>query len=183
MQTLLSCAQTVFPLNSPDAPSGSYTKDMYHEFDPYLGIWQGTWDNKQITFYLTKVEHVPTTELGNQFFYRDKVIAKYKVVDLNTGLTIEDTTNITDINSIDLIASTINRTKNFLRFFYSGGNSRCGLSADVFMYRDLNNANMLTYKYYVNGGMEEWWNGQCSYTDIDLIPVPIPKVPVVLHKL
>lgn len=169
-QTLLSCAQTypIYPLNSPEAPSGAYIKDIDNEFTPYLGTWEGTWDNKKITFYLNKLEHkIVETLVG--FKYRDVVIAQYKVIDLATGIIIEDSTTTTDFNSIDLQATTINRNKNFLPFFYDGGLSKCGLSADVFMYRDLTNPNILKYKYYVNGGLEQWRDGHCSYTDLNQI--------------
>ncbi|MEC4050992.1 DUF6705 family protein [Flavobacterium sp. SUN046] len=182
VQATLSRAQT-YPLISPDAPSGSYIKDMNNEYDPYLGTWEGTWDNKKITFYLTKVEHQRINYSQDDYQYRDIVIAKYKVVDLTTGTIIEDSTNITDFDDIDLRATRVNRNYNFLDFLYFGRASKCGLNANVFMYRDLNNPNQLTYKYYVIGGLEPWWEGHCIYTSLDQIPVPIPKINVVLHKM
>jgi hypothetical protein len=48
----ISCkAQNIRPLNtvSFDLEQGDYVEDSNYEFDPYLGTWEATWNNKKIT--------------------------------------------------------------------------------------------------------------------------------------
>lgn len=46
--------------------------------------------------------------ISTGYYYRDIVIGKYKVVDLSTGVTIEDTTNI---DNMVLRNTRLNKTK------------------------------------------------------------------------
>ncbi len=181
-QSLLSCAQTIYPLNSPDAPVDSYIKDINNEFDPYLGTWEATWNNKKITLYLIKMSHTYTERFKGGHYYEDFVIGKYTVVDLTSGAELENTTGITNIDDVPIKSTVLVRNKNQLRFLYSNRaptSADCDILSTIILTKDLTNPNILTYKYFVNN-----YNYKgCPYTNLDDIPINIPKKNIVFHKL
>lgn|SRR5690606_6534866 len=95
---VLSCAQ-IYPISTnQDVPINAYIKDINNELLPYEGIWKGTWDNKvlYITFKRIKKlqDHRP-----NHPYYKDVLIAKFKVLTSDEVLTIYDNTTVADDNT------------------------------------------------------------------------------------
>jgi len=68
--TIISCkAQTIRTLGEPpvdlrDVPKPIYTKDINNIRAPYIGVWRGSINNKQLTIYLYKKDGVPVGYLG-----------------------------------------------------------------------------------------------------------------------
>ena len=181
----ISCKAQIVDVNTSPlrmTQGGYYAKDSNNEFDPFLGTWEATWNNKKITLYLSKVTHHYIDDVILGYYYTDFVIGKYKVVDLSTGATLEDTTNITNIEDMPIESTVLIRNKNLLWFLYMkrGVNAGdCGILSNVLLYRDINNPNILTYKYFI----DSYEDRGCPYTNVDDIPVNIPKQEVILHKL
>lgn len=183
----LSCKAQIVDVNTSAVrmtQGGYYAQDSNHEFTPFLGTWEGTWDNKKITFYFSKIEqyYVNHPRLGH--YYEDFVIGKYIIIDLSTGAIIEDTTNYTDMDDISIKSAVLIRNKNLLKFLYSNNHiaGDCGILSDVFLYRDVNNPNILTYKYFIDS-YDYYDCPNIDATNINSIPVNIPKQDLVLHKI
>ena len=180
----ISCKAQIVDINTPsfEMQQGSYRKDINNELAPFLGTWEATWNNKKITLYLTKITHHYQIHPRLVYYYEDLVVGTYKVVDLTTGAILEDTTNITTIENIPIISSALARTKNMLCTLYMkrGVNAGdCAILSNVYLYRDLNNPNILTYKYFI----DSYESKNCPYNNVDDIPVNIPKQQVTLHKI
>lgn len=95
---IFSKAQT-YPLRTYgiDFPKDSYVKDTNNELPSYEGTWKGVWNNKTIFITFKKIKLYLTHNFGKEY-YKDILIAKFKVVD-NSGNTLFDNTNISDNNT------------------------------------------------------------------------------------
>lgn len=181
----ISCKAQIVDVNTSPVvmtQGGYYAKDSNNEFALFLGTWEATWDNKKIILYLSKVTHHYNTHPRLNSYYNDYVVGKYKVIDLSTGAVLEDTTGNTNVDTMPIESTVLIRNKNQLRFLYTrrGLNTNdCGILSHVILTKDLSNPNILNYKYLVDSHNYKY----CSYTNIDDIPVNIPKQEVVLHKL
>lgn len=66
----ISCkAQTILTLGDPpvslrDLPKPVYTKDLNNIRNSFIGVWQGTSGNTELTIYLYKLDGVPVGILG-----------------------------------------------------------------------------------------------------------------------
>ncbi len=89
----VSCKAQTFPLRTfTEIPENSYLKDTNNELQTYEGVWKGSWNNKTIYITLKKI----TNKYDNVFkYYRDYLIAKFKVVD-NSGNILFDNNNLSD---------------------------------------------------------------------------------------
>jgi hypothetical protein len=89
----ISCRSQIYPLrNFSDIPENSYEKDTNNELPAYEGTWKGSWNNKIIYVSIKKM----TNKFDNTLkYYKDCLIAKFKVTDLN-GLILFDNTNLAD---------------------------------------------------------------------------------------
>ena len=72
--------EPIYPLGTSSfdgIPSGYYVKDIFNEYDKYVGTWQGTLNNKKFTLVIEKKEHQLINFLSSTFF-RDELVAKYE---------------------------------------------------------------------------------------------------------
>lgn len=93
-----SCkAQQIYSLRPTeiDLPENSYEKDTNNELQDYVGTWKGIWNNKTIYITFNKVEHKFDNDLK---YYRDYLIGKFKVTDLNNN-NLFDNMNLSDDNA------------------------------------------------------------------------------------
>jgi len=90
------CRAQTYPLRTfTDLPENSYEKDTNNELSQYEGTWKGTWSNKTIFITLKKI----TNKYDDVFkYYRDYLIGKFIVKDLN-GNILFDNTNLSDDNA------------------------------------------------------------------------------------
>ncbi|WP_299178861.1 DUF6705 family protein [uncultured Chryseobacterium sp.] len=89
----VSCKAQTYPLRTfTELPENSYLKDTNNELPAYEGVWKGTWNNKTIYVTFQKVTNIYKSSLKQ---YRDILIARFKVTDLN-GLILFDNTNLSN---------------------------------------------------------------------------------------
>ena len=75
--------QQILPLETKGWPvSGTYYKDLNNELGPYVGTWEGVYDNK--TFIITFFKIVDHDNFDN--YYKDRIIGKYKMLSNNNEL-------------------------------------------------------------------------------------------------
>lgn len=120
-----SCkAQQTYPLDTDyeTVPNYSYLKDINNELVPFIGTWKATFDNKEITIKLDKVDH-HYKKLGTNMYYKDVLFMRYNITN-SQGTVIKSTMNLqvtqSGINSSTLFPNQI------LSFYYIGGDCRFG---------------------------------------------------------
>lgn len=124
--SFLSCkAQTTLPLNTSlkDIPANSYLKDLNNELNSYTGIFQGNFQGKSITLYISKIEN-KLQKSSQKIYYSDILDIKY-IVKNSSGVVLQDTKN-NNIPSINLYSIGTKPYNNSAIFFYSGTNCNVG---------------------------------------------------------
>ena len=94
LTNFISCkAQQVLPLNTfiDNIPANAYVKDLNNELNPYIGIYKSTYQGKDITLYITKMEN-KLEESAHKNYYLDALIIKYTIKN-SSGLILQDTQN------------------------------------------------------------------------------------------
>ena len=126
IQLSFSCkAQQIYPLDTDyDAvPNYSYLKDTNNELLPFVGIWKATFDNKEITIKVDKIDH-HLVEYVNHVFYQDTLFMRYSIKNTQ-GAIIKSTMNLpitqSKIKSIGTFPS-----ENLVSFIYQGGDCQYG---------------------------------------------------------
>jgi len=85
----LSCNAQIYPLRTfTEVPENSYLKDTNNEFQYYEGTWKGNWNNKYIYIYINKIDYYYIDIFKT---YRDILIARFKVTDLNGNILFDNT--------------------------------------------------------------------------------------------
>ncbi|MEY8758885.1 DUF6705 family protein [Chryseobacterium tongliaoense] len=121
----LSCKAQMLPLNTAltDIPNNAYKKDLNNELPLYVGIYKASFQGKEITLYITKVENVlQKSSLKN--YYSDVLDIKY-IVKNSSGTVLQDTKNNSN-PLINLFSIKPRPDINSIIFFYSGTNCRVG---------------------------------------------------------
>ncbi len=120
-----SCkAQQTYPLDTDyeTVSNYSYLKDINNELLPFVGTWKATFDNKEITIKVDKVDH-HYIKLGTNIYYKDVLFIRYSIKNVQ-GTVIKSTMNLqTDQSGIESIAVFPNH---IISFYYSGGDCTFG---------------------------------------------------------
>ena len=120
-----SCkAQQTYPLGTDyeTVPNYSYLKDINNELLPFVGMWKATFDNKEITIKIDKVDH-HYMKLGTNIYYQDVLFIRYSIKNTQ-GTVIKSTMNLQVAESG--IRSSTMFPNQVLSFYYSGGDCRYG---------------------------------------------------------
>ncbi len=142
----LNCNCQTLPLNSPEDPNnGGYLKDLDNVLPFWVGTWKGVVNNKEYTFqFTTFLHHIVSFPSGN-YYYKDKLMGKFKVVDLTTNEVLYDDlseTNFVDYN-IELIGYNI---YNGYTFLYGDDDiTHCNNKTKFTIVKSLSNPNQVTY--------------------------------------
>ncbi|CAC9976799.1 DUF6705 family protein [Flavobacterium panici] len=140
----LSCkAQQIVPLEKAieyrdsdiEIPDGTYLKVVNGLLNKYLGIWKGTYNNKNYVFIITK------TKKDFLEISKDKLLVRY-LITTPTGSILEDTRNLPDTNPLVIEGDYISKSKGYYTLNYFGQNSKCGQSGVVFISTTKDNKQM-----------------------------------------
>lgn len=175
---MVSCAQTILPLNADTSfsiPNDTYFKDTNHVFDPYVGVWIGSWNGKQLTLVIEKVEQKQITYPNGDFHYKDLLIGKYRISNLSDGAILED--NLEESTELAKIES-LGRPKNNRFNFHYSDRDLCYNTGRIILKGDPM-TNVLSY-YYAYGDF--WISQDCGYNDQANIPIPIPTISLQLYR-
>ncbi|ASK31600.1 hypothetical protein CEY12_16420 [Chryseobacterium sp. T16E-39] len=126
-----SCySQQVYPLNTDfdEVPQNSYLKDSNNELTPYIGTYKSSFQNREITIYITKEVQ--------KFFkalrvYQDALSIRY-VVKNSAGAILQDTQSMTfQPNQFEhtIYSHGTYPNQNIVWFNYGGTNCRVGWGA------------------------------------------------------
>jgi len=121
-----SCkAQQTYPLSTDydTVPNYSYFKDTNNELLQFIGTWKATFDNKEITIIVEKIDH-HLIEYVNHKFYQDTLFIRY-IIKNSQGTIIRSTMNLPITQSgIESIGPFPNQ--NLVAFTYDGGDCQYG---------------------------------------------------------
>ncbi|WP_312901418.1 DUF6705 family protein [Chryseobacterium taichungense] len=121
-----SCkAQQTYPLSTDydTVPNYSYFKDTNNELLQFIGTWKATFDNKEITIIVEKIDH-HLIEYVNHKFYQDTLFIRY-IIKNSQGTIIRSTMNLPITQSgIESIGTFPNQ--NLVAFTYDGGDCQYG---------------------------------------------------------
>ncbi|MFC4739317.1 hypothetical protein ACFO3U_04865 [Flavobacterium ponti] len=173
----LSCgAQIVVPLKTIDEPNGAYKKDLNDIFTFWEGTWKGNINNKEYTFEFVKfTKHLITLSNG-EYYYRDMLLCKFKVVDLNLNIILYDDLNITSYENYKIY----NLGNIFSEYFFQYNDSdNCNNNIKFTLVKDINNPNQILYKDF---SFDEYLYFDCPYANQQDIPMFLPKVDLTLTR-
>ena len=162
----IGCKAQTYPLRTfTEVPDNSYLKDVNNELPAYEGIWKGTWNNKIIYVSFKKLTNTYKSSLNQ---YRDFLIGRFKVTDLNNNI-LFDNTNLSD-NEAKITGGKFGKYDNKYGFTYVDGDL-CNRSGQIFIkFTDVTKL-QLQWNYFQS---ENWINKDCFYHDWAPVDVPQP---------
>lgn len=165
----LSCKSQTYPLRTfTEIPENSYLKDTNNELPAYEGVWKGQWNNKVIYVTFKKVSNKYKSSLN---YYSDRLIARFKVTDLNNTNVFFDNTNLPD-DQVKIDGGRFRKSNDKYGLVYVD-RDLCMRSGTILInFTDITKTK-LQWKYMQD---ENWLDSSCFYhgwTQAD-IPQPLP---------
>ncbi len=144
--TIFSCkAQTIilvedFENYDRELPDNVYVKDVNNLLDKYVGVWKGTYLNKNYEFRIIKI-----TDNDIKLQYKeDKLLIRYKITD-NVRNELVNTLNLPNDNKYIINGKYLANSGGYL-LNYLGLKGECGQNGDVYIsIYDTNNIKMKLY--------------------------------------
>ncbi|GAA5088930.1 hypothetical protein GCM10023210_13120 [Chryseobacterium ginsengisoli] len=121
-----SCrAQQIYPLNTSfsDIQNNTYLKDTNNELIPFIGNWKATFNNKEITIKVDKIDQ-HLVRSGKKIFYRDVLFIRYSIKN-SQGTIIKSTMNL-PITEAKIESDVTFPNQNLVSFVYQGGDCQYG---------------------------------------------------------
>ncbi len=160
------------PLNTSNAPKGSYLKDLNNELPFWTGTWEGIANGKKYTFQFTLF-----TNHYNTFskIYEDEIQGKFKVVDMQTNQVLYDNLSVTNYEDYNISGIVVGREFHF--FFFDP--IHCQNSVEFILLKSNTNSNIIEYKDFRYG---EYENYNCQYPNQTDIPMFLPTTNLILTR-
>lgn len=125
-QTIIPVEKTKSYMDAGGLPDGIYFKDINNLFTKYLGIWKGTYKNKNYTFVVTKFKD---DFLGTQ---EDKLLIRYLITN-SSGVVVEDTRSLAYGEPNIIQGNYFTKDLIYYVAFFTGHNFQCGNKGTVFI--------------------------------------------------
>ncbi|WP_157505080.1 hypothetical protein [Flavobacterium tegetincola] len=157
--------------------NGDYVKDIDNVYLPYLGNWETQWEGKKMDVSIQKSTKQLITSPNGNYYYKDYLIIKFRVIDLTTQLEFANTYGISNLK--DAKITSISTGKDNQIYFLYMDPDLCNNTGKIKLIRNLGNPNELFYQYRFD---EFWMPDNCPYLTQAEIPIYIPTVNVTLTK-
>jgi len=159
--------------------NGVYLKDLNHELDFIEGTWEGTLNNKKYIFEFTVFTRYLETFSSGEYYYQDRLKAKFKVIDLSSNQVLYEILSANNYEDYRIQKLTIWDETQFIMGFMDTQNN-CYNSAEFSIIKNVNNLNQITYKNFEMGD----YGGltPCSYSTQADIPMYLPTQELILIK-
>jgi hypothetical protein len=164
---------------STDVANGTYIKDINNSFIPFIGNWQGSWNGKTITFFITKVTKNIHSCTNGDYNFEDRLIAKYNIVDNSTGVELENTTSIIDFDDQKIFNIGYVKDGKLSMFFLD--KSLCNYGGEIYLRQFPSSPDHMNYGFMFDRDYRLPEN--CNYSSISSIPIPIPTVSLLLTRI
>ncbi|KQT23974.1 hypothetical protein ASG22_08090 [Chryseobacterium sp. Leaf405] len=163
--TTVSCkAQTYLLRTFTEIPENSYLKDTNNELQYYEGTWKGEWNNKIIYISFKKLTNTYKSSLNQ---YRDFLIGRFKVTDLNNNI-LFDNTNLND-DKAKITGGMFRKSDDKYGFTYVD-RDLCMRSGQIFINFTDATKTQLQWKYIQS---ENWIDKDCFYHG--WVPADVPQ--------
>lgn len=139
---------------------GDYFKDTNNRLDPYLGQWQGSYDNKNLTLEISKL--VKSESIG---YYKDILLIKYSLVD-NQGEVLVNTLGMFDNYSKHVKGLSFAEEFNLYKAWYAGLESSCNQKGWAY----LEIVDNTTLKFWIKPFSGEIIPNDCPEGNIHILP-------------
>ena len=178
-----SCQVTqIVPLNSlrqDHSSNGVYFKDLNNELSFWEGTWEGTINNKKYTFVFIKFSQNLRSNNSTNYYYRDVLKGRYKVVDLATNQVLYDNLSATNYDDYSILGLAV-RNGDFI-FRFRDTDSKCNNSVQFHLQKSNSQPNQVKYCYF---RFDSYYFPNCpNYPDQESIPMFLPRVDLTLAKL
>jgi hypothetical protein len=171
--TLTVNCQTL-PLNTTNAPEGSYLKDLNNELPFWTGTWEGIANGKKYTFQFTLFPHHLNTFSG---VYEDNIKGKFKVVDIQTNQTLYNNLSVTNYEDYNILGIVIREGCEF-DFTFFDNEYNCYNKANFILVKNYN-SNTIEYKEL---HLSEYNNSCTYYQNQTDIPMFLPTTNLTLTR-
>ena len=168
------------PLNSLEEPNtGGYLKDIDNVLPFWEGTWKGTINNREYTFQFdTFLHHIYSFPNGD-YYYIDRLVGKFKVVDLSTNQELYNDLAVTDFDAYKIKLLSYNQYNGY-SFGFFDDESHCG---NIIEFKLIKNSSNLNQIEYVSFEYSDYIPAlDCPYADQLDIPMFLPKVDLVLTR-
>ncbi|WP_051289078.1 DUF6705 family protein [Chryseobacterium daeguense] len=156
--SLINCKaqQQIYPLNTyyEDAPNYAYMKDLNNYLPPYVGIYKATFEDNEITLFITKEDKVlKDYGSGDRKFYRDILRIKYTIKKISTGTILQDTqtSNSSDPTLNRIISMGTNENDNHSVSLYYDGTT-CGIGWGRITLKKISST-QISWSYFPNDSL------------------------------
>ncbi len=181
LHTIILCGQegVEVPLNSLsfEHPNGTYIKDFNDVFQPYIGTWKGEKYGKELILEFVKFTKQTITAPNGDYYYEDELMIKYQLKEISSGAILSSTINAVNYEDFKILGLGYPTNGRF-NFLFT--DSICFNTFEIIIENIPNNPNQLKYVAIYS---DFWDSPNCSYTNREDIPIPIPfKINMVLTK-
>lgn len=179
----LSCKSqpvlSTVPLETIDYSNGVYFKDINNELLPYVGTWEGIYNNKKYTIKLIKFTQHKTVWHSGKYEFTDVIKGDLKVLDLATNTVLYDKLNNTNYGDLNLLGGSA--SKNF-KFLFIDIPEHCTNEMQFILQTIGGSTNQLKYCNFRLSD-ERMLDNTCTYQTRDEIPKTLPEGEFILTKL
>ena len=121
-------------INSDSAPedddfSDIYFKDINNIREPFLGNWEGSYNNR--TYIIQISNYIQPAPENNSLAQRDTMLMRYRVVE--NGKVIKDVFNLQDGDPLIPVFNTFISPRNY-SFYYASEEILCGRSGSIYFH-------------------------------------------------
>ena len=178
----INCNCQTLPLNTPYTNidnNGSYVKDIDNALPFWVGTWKGTVGNKEYTFQFTTFLHHTVSFPSGNYYYKDKLMGKFKVVDLTTNDVLYDDLSVSNFEDYKIELSYPGNNIGYV-FAFDDDNAHCNNSVEFTLLKIPTNPNQIKY---LNFEYTEFISpSDCIYPEQEDIPMFLPKTEVILTR-
>jgi hypothetical protein len=176
----LNCNCQTLPLNSPEDPNnGGYLKDIDNVLPFWVDTWKGSVGNKEYTFQFTTFLHHTVSFPNGDYYYKDKLIGKFKVVDLTTNEVLYDDLGVSNFEDYKISLSYPGNNIGYV-FSFDDDIAHCRNSVEFTLLKNSTNPNQIKY---LNFEYTEFIStSNCIYPEQEDIPMFLPKTELILIR-
>ncbi len=167
----------ILPLEETDYPQNAYMKDLNGILSHWEGTWEGTTNDKKLTITFTLFpQHYDDFSKA----YRDVLVGKFSVQDLNSGLYIYNNSNVLTYDEYS-IQCTPARDQ-MLWCIFRDVEEKC-FNEGRFTLKKSNNEDQIVYSNFRLGDTGYGGFYDCTtYPSQHDIPMPLPTTDLILYR-
>jgi hypothetical protein len=165
---------------SMDVQNGTYIKDTEGVFLPFEGTYIGHWDNKKFTLILQKFEHITNTAINGDYYYEDRMVGKYEIVNESNNSVLYSTMSASQYSEFPItnIGGVYNGE---LEFDFFDIPERCHNTMELRLYKMTTQGGVTTVRYWGRGG--DYYSDPCPYANQASVPKVLPYGFLTLTKV